>query len=124
MTLATSHRLGGRLRGTALVALAALACGAIAIVCARRAEARSAKLPHAVALARADAAKRKHVSLGKVRVVKVTAKTWPNSCLGLGKRDEMCLTVLTRGYHATFSVRGKHLVYRTDRTSSYRRESG
>ena len=87
MTIATSKRTVRRLRAAALVALAALTCGAIASTYARRAEAKSAKLPHVVALARADAAKRKHVSLGKVRVVKVTAKTWPNSCLGLGKRD-------------------------------------
>jgi hypothetical protein len=124
MRLATSQRLTGRLRGTALVALAALACGAIAMSYARRAEAKSAKLPHVVALARADAAKRKHVTVSKVRVVKVTAKTWPNGCLGLGKRDEMCAQVITRGYRATFSVRGKRIVYRTNRTSSYRRESG
>jgi hypothetical protein len=124
MRLATSHRLSGRLRGTALVALAALACGAIATAYARLADAKSAKLPHVVALARADAAKRKHVSLGKVRVVKVTVKTWPNSCLGLGRRDEMCAQIVTRGYRATFSVRGKRIVYRTDRTSSFRRESG
>jgi hypothetical protein len=124
MAPATSHRLTGRLRVTALVALAAVACGAIATLNARRAEAKRASLPHAVTLARADAAKRKHVTVGKVRVVKVTAKTWPDSCLGLGKADEMCAQVVTRGYRATFSVRGKRIVYRTDRKSAYRRESG
>jgi hypothetical protein len=124
MRLTSSHRLAGRLRGTALVALAALACGAIAILNARRAEAKSASLPHAVKLARADAAKRKHVTVGEVRVVKVTARTWPDGCLGLGRRDEMCAQLVTRGYRATFSVRGKRVVYRTDHGSSYRRESG
>jgi len=124
MPHATSHRLAGRLRGTALVALAAIACGAIATCNARRAEAKSARLPHVVSLARADAAKRKHVTIGKVRVVKVTVKAWPDSCLGLAKPDQMCAQVVTRGYRATFSVRGKRIVYRTDRKTTYRRESG
>ncbi len=123
MRLETSHRLG-RLRLTALVALAALACAAVASSCARRGEAKSASLPRAVSLARADAAKRKHVKLAKVRVVKVTAKSWPDSCLGLAKPDQMCAQVVTRGYRATFSVRGKRTVYRTDRQTTYRRESG
>ncbi len=119
-----SHGLTRRLRATAFVALAALACGAIAILNARRSEAESASLPHAVKLARADAAKRKHVSVAKVRVVKVTAKSWPDSCLGLAKPDQMCAQVVTRGYRATFSVRGKRTVYRTDRKTTFRRESG
>ena len=71
-----------------------------------------------------DAAKRKHVSVGRGRVVKVTTKAWPNSCLGLPKPGQMCAQIVVNGYRVTFSVRGKRVVYRTDRTTTYRRESG
>lgn len=121
MRLATP---AARLRRTALVALLAVAGAAIATSHARRAEARSAGQPRVVRLARADAAKRKHVKLSQVRVVRVTSRTWPDTCLGLPRAGEMCGQVVTRGYRVTFSVRGRRVVYRTDRHTALRHESG
>jgi hypothetical protein len=104
--------------------LATAACAtAAATTGSDRAQAAAGRtLPRPVRLARNDAAHRRHLHAAQVRVVSVTRRTWPDSCLGLGG-PEMCAQVVVKGYRAVFVVRGKRLVYRTDLTSVYRLES-
>jgi hypothetical protein len=113
-----------RRRAAVLATAAALAATAMPAAGASARVERGASLPKAVRLARADAAKRRHVKVASVRVVSVKARTWPDGCLGLPRHGEMCSQIVTDGYRATFSVRGHRLVYRTDRNATFRRESG
>jgi hypothetical protein len=106
-----------------VVVLVTVACAtAAASPRGERAQVAVRSLPRPVRLARNDAAHRRHLRAAQVRVVSVTRRTWPDSCLGLGG-PEICAQVLVKGYRAVFLVRGKRLVYRTDLTSVYRLES-
>jgi hypothetical protein len=49
-----------------------------------------------------------------VEVVSYEEVTWPDSCLGLGRPDEMCLQALTPGYLIQLEVGGKPYEVHTD----------
>jgi len=47
-------------------------------------------------------------------LVSVERTSWPDSCLGLARPDEVCAQVITTGYRVTVSRGGKQLEYHTD----------
>lgn len=48
-------------------------------------------------------------------------KEWPDSCLGLPEKDEMCAQVVTSGYEVTVQGNGKEAIYRTNDDGSVMR---
>ncbi len=42
------------------------------------------------------------------------SKTWPDGCLGLGKKDELCTQVLVPGWLLTLGYQNKIWTYRSD----------
>lgn len=55
------------------------------------------------------------------RLADVTEEDWPDSCYGLARQDEVCLTVITRGYRVIVEQGGKRIEYHTARVSGFRR---
>ena len=50
--------------------------------------------------------------------VRVSAETWPDTCLGLGQPDEPRAQVITPGYRVFVSLDLEGITYRTDLTGS------
>lgn len=50
----------------------------------------------------------------QVKVTKAERQTWPNSCLGLAKSDELCAQMLVEGWRIELSDDSETWVYRTD----------
>ena len=51
---------------------------------------------------------------GGASIVSVERVSWPDSCLGLARPDEVCAQVITIGYRVVVSRDGKQLEYHTD----------
>lgn len=49
-----------------------------------------------------------------VEVVSVEKKDWPDSCLGLPKKDEVCSQVVTPGYEVKLHAESEDKFYRTN----------
>ncbi len=71
-------------------------------------------VPKPVAVARSAAAKLFGVPEGEVIVMTAFEKEWPDSCLGLVGKDEMCSDVITPGFEVTLQGNGKEVIYRTN----------
>lgn len=54
------------------------------------------------------------VSPEELQIVEVAARTWSDSCLGLGRANESCARVLVEGYRVVLSSNERTWVYRTD----------
>ena len=50
----------------------------------------------------------------KIKVAQVSQETWPNTCLGLAKSDELCGQMLIEGWRIVLSDGNDTWVYRTD----------
>lgn len=80
--------------------------------------------PRLINLLRQDLSRRVGVPAGKLRVLASTAKTWPDSCLGLAGADEVCGAALVDGWRVVFTNGKQRWVYRTDRQGrTYRLEA-
>ena len=78
---------------------------------------RSDSFPQALGeVLRQDLGKRSGVAPDQVRLVKTTAKTWPNGCLGLAKPDEFCTEMLVEGWQVVLTDGKQQWTYHTDRT--------
>ncbi|MEO6508968.1 MAG: hypothetical protein ABIO02_03370 [Patescibacteria group bacterium] len=75
-------------------------------------------VPKPVSIARSAAATLFGVPEGEAIVMSAYEKEWPNGCLGLAKKDEMCTEVITPGYEVTVQGNGKVVVYRTNMDGS------
>ncbi|MGD1717221.1 hypothetical protein [Dapis sp. BLCC M172] len=49
-----------------------------------------------------------------IKVNEVSQETWPNTCLGLPKNDELCGQILVEGWRLVLSDGKQEWVYRTD----------
>ena len=54
------------------------------------------------------------ISPEDIKVVKVSQETWPNTCLGLAKTDELCGQRLVEGWRIVLSNGNDMWIYRTD----------
>ncbi|MBD2089146.1 hypothetical protein H6F67_04675 [Microcoleus sp. FACHB-1515] len=52
----------------------------------------------------------------ELRVDRVEAVNWPDSCLGLAQPTEMCAQAITPGFQVELSARNQRFVVRSDRT--------
>lgn len=68
----------------------------------------------ATRLAIADLAVRLDVSEDLITVVSVEFVEWPDSCLGVSKRDVACAEVITPGYRILLEANGQTYEYHTD----------
>ncbi len=50
----------------------------------------------------------------KIKLTEVTQESWPNTCLGLQKNDELCGLRLVEGWRLVFSNGQEKWIYRTD----------
>jgi len=71
-------------------------------------------VPDAVAAVRTHVANQLGLSEGVVIILSASKRDWPNSCLGLESPDEMCLQVITPGFHVKVQADGKEFMYRTN----------
>ena len=63
-----------------------------------------------------DLARRTKIPVKQIQVKSATAKTWPNGCLGLARKEEMCTQMLVSGWQIILG-HGQHTWrYRTDQT--------
>ncbi|MCL2933788.1 MAG: hypothetical protein MGG11_16530 [Trichodesmium sp. MAG_R03] len=76
---------------------------------------QSEKIPNdTVEAVRQDLASQIGIAPEKIKVIKVTQETWPNTCLGLAKNDELCGLRLVEGWRLVLSNGKGKWVYRTD----------
>jgi len=68
----------------------------------------------ATAAAIADLAARLDVKEDAITVVSAERVDWPDSCLGITKRDIACAEVITPGYRIILEVKGQAYEYHTD----------
>ena len=82
-------------------------------------------VPAAVGGARAALAAQLGLSSpDQVRVVSWEEVDWPNSCLGIAARDQMCAQVIVEGYRVILEASGARYEYRTDRTGRQVTQAG
>ncbi len=73
------------------------------------------KIPNDVVDAvRQDLASQIGIAPEKIKVSEVSQETWPNTCLGLPKNDELCGLRLVEGWRLVLSNGKDKWVYRTD----------
>jgi hypothetical protein len=53
-----------------------------------------------------------------ISIVSTTAKDWPDACLGLPQKDEMCAEFLNPGFEVTVKVGSDTRIYRTNADGS------
>lgn len=70
----------------------------------------------AVNLARSEFARLTDAEVSDVELLSLSARQWPDTCLGLGEPDEVCGQAVTPGYEITVAISGSSGagVYRTD----------
>lgn len=56
------------------------------------------------------------IPLGDLKVDRVEAINWPDSCLGLAQANEMCLQVITPGFRVELTAPEQRFVVHSDRT--------
>lgn len=54
----------------------------------------------------------------QVRIIDIEQATWPDTCLGLGRPEEMCAQVTTPGWRVIAEINGQEHEARTDETAS------
>lgn len=65
------------------------------------------------------------ISEGEIEIINVTAKDWPDACLGLAKPGQFCAQVITAGYEINVRVNNQELKYRTNTSgSAIRQDTG
>lgn len=79
-------------------------------------------LPEAVAKVKTLVAEEFETEEGLVIIQSALEKDWPNSCLGLEGREELCAQVITPGYEIVLDVEGERVTYRTNLDGSLIRE--
>jgi hypothetical protein len=62
----------------------------------------------------ADVAARLDIKEDAITVVSVEFVEWPDSCLGITKRDIACAEVITPGYRIILEANGQAYEYHTD----------
>lgn len=73
------------------------------------------QLPAEIASAlREDLQRKIGIPPTQVKVAEAERQTWPNSCLGLAKSDELCAQMLVEGWRVVLSDDSETWVYRTD----------
>ena len=70
-----------------------------------------AEIAHAL---REDLQRKIGIPPTQVKVTEAERQTWPNSCLGLAKSDELCAQMLVEGWRVVLSDDSESWVYRTD----------
>ncbi len=63
---------------------------------------------------RLDLSRQTGVAVGGLRVTESSRHSWPNSCLGLRKTDELCAEMIVEGWRVVVSDGRQIWVYRTD----------
>jgi len=54
-----------------------------------------------------------------INILTIKEQEWPDGCLGLPDKDEMCIMMMIPGYEITVVAKGKTLVYRTDLNGTF-----
>jgi hypothetical protein len=73
------------------------------------------QLPDAVAaVVRQDLSRQTGIAPGKLKVTESSRQSWPNTCLGLSKADEICGQMIVEGWRVVVSDGRQTWVYRTD----------
>jgi hypothetical protein len=76
---------------------------------------KTRQLPAAVAEAvRQDLSRQTGIALEKLKVTESNPQSWPNTCLGLAKADEICGQAIVEGWRVVVSDGRQSWVYRTN----------
>lgn len=70
-------------------------------------------MPRGVLAARTALAEKLKITLTQVQVISFTSMDWPDSCLGLPEKNEMCAQVITPGYRILLQALGQVYEART-----------
>ncbi len=113
------HRVLGKL---ALVTVCFLPLLSLAI---QPAIAQTAQLPDPVAASvKQDVAKTLQISADKLKIVSFTQQNWPDGCLNLPKKDEICTQAIVPGWRVEVTDGAQQYFYRTDSTGKTLRAEG
>lgn len=63
------------------------------------------------------------IPIADLRVDRVEAVNWPDSCLGLAQPTELCAQAITPGFQVELSARNQRFVVRSDRTGRLIRQA-
>lgn len=63
---------------------------------------------------RLDLSRQTGIAAGRLRVTESSRQSWPNSCLGLPKTNELCAQMIVEGWRVVVSDGRQIWVYRTD----------
>jgi hypothetical protein len=55
-----------------------------------------------------------NVSVDAVHIVSITERQWPDGCLGLGGKGDLCTQAIVPGYEVVATVNGETRTYRTN----------
>lgn len=57
-----------------------------------------------------------------IQIEQVEKTDWPDACLGLPQKDEVCTQVVTPGWSLLFNIAGREVRYRVDETGTVIRQ--
>lgn len=63
---------------------------------------------------RLDLSRQTGIAASRLRVTESSRQSWPNTCLGLAKSDELCGQMIVEGWRVVVSDGRQFWVYRTD----------
>ncbi|MBN1954483.1 MAG: hypothetical protein JW900_05455 [Anaerolineae bacterium] len=72
--------------------------------------------PAAASAAEAFLAQELDLTVDEIQLVSYERAEWPDGCLGLGKKDEGCIQVITPGWRVVLEAQGRKYTLRTDET--------
>ena len=73
------------------------------------------QLPATLAAAvRQDLSRQTGIAAGKLKVTESSRQSWPNTCLGIAKADEICGQMIVEGWRVVVSDGRQTWVYRTN----------
>jgi hypothetical protein len=82
-------------------------------------------LPNQVAMrVRKALSEQTGISPEELQIVEASERTWSDSCLGLGRANELCAQVIVEGYRVVLSDSNQTWAYRTDEDGSNLRLEG
>lgn len=76
------------------------------------------QLPVPAQKAKEEVSKKYSIPLDKIIVLEVLEKDWPDACLGIAEKGQMCAQVITPGFSITLQTDDMLFKYRTDREGS------
>ena len=74
--------------------------------------------PPAIQAAKEFLASHLNIKPVTITIISFEERQWPDGCLGIANKDEMCIQVITPGYEVNLEAEGQIYILRTNQTGS------